>query len=70
MSIYSVNILSVSKAAKGRNVKIKIFFVKIRLIHAHIFHEYYVRQAVGQVTKGRNVKKETLFSRRLFKIEV
>ncbi len=30
--------------------------MKIRLINAHLFYEYFVRQTVGQATKGRNVK--------------
>ena len=28
----------------------------IRLIDAHLFYEYFVRQSVGKATKGRNVK--------------
>ncbi len=30
--------------------------MKIRLIDAHLFQEYFVRQSVRQATKGRNVK--------------
>ena len=30
--------------------------MKIRLIDAHLFYEYLVRQSVCQATKGRNVK--------------
>ncbi len=30
--------------------------MEIRLIDAHIFYKHFVRQSVGQNTKGRNVK--------------
>ncbi len=43
-----------SAAIKDRGLN--LFFVKIRLINAHLLHEYFVRQSVGQASKGRNVK--------------
>ena len=66
MRIYSMNILSVSLSVRLQKVEIKkhdfsrrlytieiwFFFVKIRLIDAHLFYECFVRQS----TKGRNVK--------------
>ncbi len=33
-----------------------ILFEEIRLIDAHIFSKYVIRQSVRQATKGRNVK--------------
>ena len=36
-----------------------IFFVKIRLIDAHLFYEYFVRQYVRQATKSINVFIQT-----------
>ncbi len=41
----------VRQSTKGRKN------VKIHLIDAHLFYEYFVRQSVGQATKDRN--KET-----------
>ena len=50
-------------------IEVGFFFVKIRLVDAHLFYELYVRQSVRQATNGRNVKiQKTLFYRLLFKI--